>query len=52
MATPLIMRNTTIPVRKSQMFSTTADFQTQVEIHVLQGERQMAKDNRAWGVSC
>jgi len=48
-ATPLIMRNTTIPVRKSQMFSTTADFQTQVEIHVLQGERQMAKDNRTLG---
>jgi molecular chaperone DnaK len=48
-ATPLITRNTTIPVRKSQMFSTTADFQTQVEIHVLQGERQMAKDNRTLG---
>ncbi|MGI6632751.1 MAG: molecular chaperone DnaK [Bacillota bacterium] len=48
-ATPLISRNTTIPVRKSQMFSTTADFQTQVEIHVLQGERQMAKDNRSLG---
>lgn len=48
-ATPLITRNTTIPVKKSQMFSTTADFQTQVEIHVLQGERQMAKDNRSLG---
>ncbi|MGI6662532.1 MAG: molecular chaperone DnaK [Bacillota bacterium] len=47
--TPLINRNTTIPVRKSQLFSTTADFQTQVEIHVLQGERPMAKDNRSLG---
>jgi len=47
--TPLINRNTTIPVRKSQLFSTTADFQTQVEIHVLQGERPMARDNRSLG---
>lgn len=47
--TPIIPRNTTIPVRKSQIFTTTADFQTQVEIHVLQGERPMAKDNRSLG---
>jgi molecular chaperone DnaK len=47
--TPLIKRNTTIPVKKSQMFSTTADYQTQVEIHVLQGERPMARDNRSLG---
>ncbi|HHW18290.1 MAG TPA: molecular chaperone DnaK [Firmicutes bacterium] len=47
--TPIIPRNTTIPVRKSQIFTTTADFQPQVEIHVLQGERQMARDNRSLG---
>jgi len=47
--TPIIPRNTTIPVRKSQIFTTTADFQPQVEVHVLQGERQMAKDNRSLG---
>ena len=43
--TKLIERNTTIPVAKSQVFSTAADFQTAVDIHVLQGERPMAKDN-------
>ncbi|MEM4554662.1 MAG: molecular chaperone DnaK [Candidatus Anstonellaceae archaeon] len=43
--TKLIERNTTIPTRKSQIFTTAADFQTSVEIHVLQGERAMAKDN-------
>ncbi len=48
-ATPLIERNTTIPVRKSQTFSTAADGQTQVEIHVLQGERPVAADNKTLG---
>ncbi|MHA2029730.1 MAG: molecular chaperone DnaK [Candidatus Kariarchaeaceae archaeon] len=48
-STPLIERNTTIPTRKSQVFSTAADSQTSVEIHVLQGERPMAKDNIALG---
>ncbi|MFH1008705.1 MAG: molecular chaperone DnaK [Candidatus Latescibacterota bacterium] len=48
-ATPLIERNTTIPTRKSQIFSTAADNQTTVEIHVLQGERKMAVDNRSLG---
>ena len=48
-ATPLIERNTTIPSRKSQVFSTAADGQTQVEIHVLQGERAMASDNKSLG---
>jgi molecular chaperone DnaK len=48
-ATPLIERNTTIPTRKSQIFSTAADGQTQVEIHVLQGERPMATDNKSLG---
>ncbi|MBX3064678.1 MAG: molecular chaperone DnaK [Anaerolineae bacterium] len=48
-ATPLIERNTTIPVKKSQVFSTAADGQTQVEIHVLQGERPMAADNKTLG---
>lgn len=43
--TKLIERNTTIPTKKSQTFSTAADFQTSVDIHVLQGERAMAKDN-------
>lgn len=47
--TPLIPRNTTVPTRKSQIFSTAADGQTSVEIHVLQGERQMAKDNKTLG---
>jgi molecular chaperone DnaK len=48
-ATPLIERNTTIPTKKSQIFSTAADGQTSVEIHVLQGERPMAADNKALG---
>ena len=48
-ATPLIERNTTIPVKKSQIFSTASDGQTQVEIHVLQGERPMAADNKTLG---
>ncbi|MBI1983097.1 MAG: molecular chaperone DnaK [Acidobacteria bacterium] len=47
--TALIQRNTTIPTRKSEVFSTAADDQTSVEIHVLQGERQMARDNRTLG---
>jgi molecular chaperone DnaK len=47
--TKLIERNTTIPTRKSEIFSTAADNQTSVEIHVLQGERAMAKDNRTLG---
>jgi len=48
-ATPLIERNTTIPARKSQIFSTAAANQPQVEIHVLQGERPMATDNKSLG---
>ena len=48
-ATPLIERNTTIPTRKSQIFSTAGDNQTQVEINVLQGERPMATDNKTLG---
>jgi molecular chaperone DnaK len=48
-ATPLIERNTTIPVSKSQIFSTAADGQTQVEVHVVQGERPMAPDNKSLG---
>lgn len=48
-ATPLIERNTTIPSKKSQIFSTAADNQTQVEIHVVQGERPMAVDNKSLG---
>jgi molecular chaperone DnaK len=47
--TPLISRNTTIPTRKAEIFSTAVDGQTQVEIHVLQGERPMARDNRTLG---
>lgn len=47
--TPLIDRNTTIPAEKSQIFSTAADNQTSVEVHVLQGEREMAKDNKTLG---
>jgi molecular chaperone DnaK len=47
--TPLIPRNTTIPSKKSETFSTAADNQTSVEVHVLQGERPMARDNRTLG---
>lgn len=47
--TRLIERNTTIPVKKSQVFSTAADSQTSVEVHVLQGERDMATDNKSLG---
>lgn len=47
--TKLIERNTTIPTKRSQIFSTAADGQTSVEIHVLQGERQMARDNKTLG---
>jgi molecular chaperone DnaK len=47
--TKLIERNTTIPTRKSEIFSTAADNQTSVEVHVLQGEREMARDNRTLG---
>jgi len=47
--TPLIEKNTTIPTSKSQIFSTAADNQTSVEIHILQGERTMAADNRTLG---
>ncbi len=49
MATPLIERNTTIPTKKSQIFSTASDHQTQVEIHVVQGERPMVASNRSLG---
>jgi molecular chaperone DnaK len=48
-ATPMIERNTTIPAKKSQIYSTAADSQTSVEIHVLQGERPMAADNKSLG---
>ncbi len=48
-STPLISRNTTIPTSKSQVFSTAADNQNQVEIHVLQGEREMAAGNKSLG---
>ncbi len=48
-ATGMIPRNTTIPTRKTETFSTAADSQTSVEVHVLQGERPMAKDNRTLG---
>jgi molecular chaperone DnaK len=47
--TPMIDRNTTIPTSKSEVYSTAADNQTQVEIHVLQGERPMARDNKSLG---
>lgn len=47
--TPIIERNTTVPTKKSQIFSTAADNQTSVEIHVLQGERKMASGNRTLG---
>ena len=47
--TTVISRNTTIPTRKSEVFSTATDNQTSVEVHVLQGERQMARDNRTLG---
>jgi molecular chaperone DnaK len=47
--TTLIARNTTIPTRKSEVFSTATDSQTSVEVHVLQGERPMARDNRTLG---
>jgi molecular chaperone DnaK len=47
--TPLIPRNTTVPSKKTEMFSTAADNQTSVDIHVLQGERPMARDNRTLG---
>ena len=48
-ATPMIPRNTTIPTSKTEVFSTAADNQTQVEIHVVQGERPMASDNKSLG---
>jgi molecular chaperone DnaK len=48
-ATQMIPRNTTIPTKKSEMFSTAADNQTSVEVHVMQGERPMARDNRTLG---
>ena len=47
--TPLIEKNTTVPTKKSQVFSTAADNQPQVEIHVLQGERELAADNKSLG---
>jgi len=47
--TPLIPRNTTIPTKKSEVFTTAADSQTSVEVHVVQGERPMARDNRTLG---
>ena len=49
-STKVIERNTTIPSKKSQVFSTAADGQTSVEVHVLQGEREMAKDNKTLGM--
>src|SRR5699024_2947465 len=48
--TKIIERNTTIPTKKSQIFSTAADGQTSVEIHVLQGEREFDKDNKSMGM--
>ncbi|HLB59618.1 MAG TPA: molecular chaperone DnaK, partial [Bdellovibrionota bacterium] len=47
--TPLIQRNTTVPTSKSEVFSTAADNQTQVEVHILQGERPLARDNKSLG---
>jgi molecular chaperone DnaK len=47
--TTLIPRNTTIPIKKSEIFSTAADNQSEVEVHVLQGERPLARDNRTLG---
>jgi molecular chaperone DnaK len=47
--TPMVPRNTTIPTRKTETYTTAADSQTQVEIHVMQGERPMARDNRTLG---
>ena len=47
--TPLIQRNTTVPTAKSEVFSTAADNQTQVEVHILQGERPLARDNKSLG---
>ena len=47
--TRIIPRNTTIPTRKSEVFSTAVDSQTNVEIHVLQGEREIARDNKSLG---
>ena len=49
--TKLIESNTTIPTKKSEVFSTAADNQPSVEIHVLQGERPMANDNKHWSIS-
>jgi len=49
-STKIIERNTTIPTKKSQIFSTAADNQTSVEVHVLQGEREFAKDNKTLGI--
>ncbi|MEG0752099.1 MAG: molecular chaperone DnaK [Oscillospiraceae bacterium] len=49
-STRIIERNTTIPTKKSQIFSTAADSQTSVEVHVLQGEREMARDNKTLGM--
>ena len=48
-ATPIIQRNTTVPTKKSQVFSTAADGQTSVEVHVVQGERPLAHDNKSLG---
>ncbi len=48
-ATPLIQRNTTIPTSKAEIFSTAADNQTQVEVHIVQGERPLARDNKSLG---
>src|SRR5207253_2595883 len=48
-ATPMIPRNTTIPTKKTETFSTASDNQTSVEVHVLQGERPLARDNRTLG---
>ena len=49
-STKIIERNTTIPTKKSQIFSTAADNQTSVEVHVLQGEREFARDNKTLGI--